>query len=155
MSTTDITEVSDPRELTIDAPPRQRSTHFKVVKGEPTEEELAAVVGVLSAAAGGQGQPGPAAQYVGPSGRQAALRDLQLASGDPAGTDAHAAMTRVVLASASPGRRTLLRQAGIDPLVVVSGVDEDAIMAARSGVPPAGDPGVGDRQSRLGGQCPT
>ena len=39
-------------------------------------------------------------------------------------------MTRVVLASASPGRRTVLRQAGIDPLVVVSGVDEDAVMAA-------------------------
>jgi septum formation protein len=38
-------------------------------------------------------------------------------------------MTRVVLASASPGRRKVLRQAGIDPLVVVSGVDEDAIVA--------------------------
>ncbi len=39
-------------------------------------------------------------------------------------------MTRVVLASASPGRRRVLRLAGIDPLVVVSGVDEDAIVAA-------------------------
>ncbi|MGE2725499.1 Maf family protein [Mycolicibacterium pulveris] len=39
-------------------------------------------------------------------------------------------MTRVVLASASPGRRKVLRQAGIDPLVVVSGVDEDAVLAA-------------------------
>ncbi|OBI72187.1 nucleoside triphosphate pyrophosphatase [Mycobacterium sp. E740] len=39
-------------------------------------------------------------------------------------------MTRVVLASASPGRRKVLRQAGIDPLVVVSGVDEDAVAAA-------------------------
>ncbi|MBY0289584.1 MAG: Maf-like protein [Mycobacteriaceae bacterium] len=38
-------------------------------------------------------------------------------------------MTRFVLASASPGRRKVLRQAGIDPLVVVSGVDEDAAMA--------------------------
>jgi septum formation protein len=38
-------------------------------------------------------------------------------------------MTRVVLASASPGRRKVLRQAGIDPLVIVSGVDEDAIVA--------------------------
>jgi septum formation protein len=37
-------------------------------------------------------------------------------------------MTRVVLGSASPGRRKVLRQAGIDPLVVVSGVDEDAIV---------------------------
>ena len=38
--------------------------------------------------------------------------------------------TRVVLGSASPGRLTVLRQAGIDPLVVVSGVDEDAVFAA-------------------------
>jgi septum formation protein len=36
-------------------------------------------------------------------------------------------MTRVVLGSASPGRRKVLRQAGIEPLVVVSDVDEDAI----------------------------
>jgi len=39
-------------------------------------------------------------------------------------------MTRFVLASASSGRRKVLRQAGIDPLVIVSGVDEDAVMAA-------------------------
>jgi nucleoside triphosphate pyrophosphatase len=38
-------------------------------------------------------------------------------------------MTRLVLASASPGRRKVLRQAGIDPLVVVSGVDEDLLTA--------------------------
>lgn len=38
-------------------------------------------------------------------------------------------MTRVVLASASQGRRKVLRQAGIDPLVIVSGVDEDAVIA--------------------------
>jgi len=38
-------------------------------------------------------------------------------------------VTRIVLASASPGRRKVLRQAGIDPLVIVSGVDEDAVIA--------------------------
>ena len=38
-------------------------------------------------------------------------------------------MTRVVLGSASSGRRRVLRSAGIDPLVVVSGVDEDAAIA--------------------------
>lgn len=38
-------------------------------------------------------------------------------------------MTRVVLASASTGRLRVLRSAGIDPLVVVSGVDEDAAIA--------------------------
>lgn len=39
-------------------------------------------------------------------------------------------MTRLVLGSASPGRLKVLRQAGIDPLVVVSGVDEAAVTAA-------------------------
>jgi septum formation protein len=35
----------------------------------------------------------------------------------------------LVLASASPGRLTLLRRAGIEPRVIVSGVDEDALEA--------------------------
>ena len=48
-------------------------------------------------------------------------------------------MTRLVLGSASTGRRRVLRDAGIDPLVVVSGVDEDAV-AARLGAD--ADPGV-------------
>jgi septum formation protein len=48
-------------------------------------------------------------------------------------------MTRVILASASPGRRRVLRQAGIDPLVIVSGVDEDAIVAALTDDSPPGD----------------
>jgi septum formation protein len=37
-------------------------------------------------------------------------------------------VTRVVLGSASSGRLRVLRSAGIDPLVVVSGVDEDALL---------------------------
>jgi septum formation protein len=38
-------------------------------------------------------------------------------------------LTRFVLGSASAGRLRVLRQAGVEPLVVVSGVDEDAIIA--------------------------
>ncbi len=46
-------------------------------------------------------------------------------------------MTRVVLGSASGGRLRVLRQAGIDPLVVVSAVDEDALVASLDpGTPP-------------------
>ena len=37
-------------------------------------------------------------------------------------------MTRVVLGSASTGRLRVLRGAGIDPVLAVSGVDEDAII---------------------------
>ncbi|WP_280404412.1 nucleoside triphosphate pyrophosphatase [Nocardia brasiliensis] len=39
-------------------------------------------------------------------------------------------MTAFVLASASPARREVLRSAGIDPVVRVSAVDEDAVAAA-------------------------
>ncbi|CAN5201726.1 nucleoside triphosphate pyrophosphatase [soil metagenome] len=45
-------------------------------------------------------------------------------------------MTRLVLASASTGRRKVLRGAGVEPFVIVSGVDEDAIIADRVGTPP-------------------
>ena len=39
-------------------------------------------------------------------------------------------MTTIVLASASPARLAVLRSAGLDPEVAVSGVDEDAFTAA-------------------------
>ena len=58
-SETHITEVSDPRAMTIDEPPTQAVDEIKVVKGEPTVAELAALVAVLSAATGGRVEPGP------------------------------------------------------------------------------------------------
>ncbi|MFE3446271.1 nucleoside triphosphate pyrophosphatase [Nocardia sp. NPDC059180] len=48
-------------------------------------------------------------------------------------------MTELVLASASPARRTVLRSAGIEPIVRVSDVDEDAVAAALpADTPPQG-----------------
>jgi septum formation protein len=48
----------------------------------------------------------------------------------------------LILASASPARRATLQAAGIDPTVLVTGVDEDAVLeaglAARPDLPPAG-----------------
>jgi len=52
-------------------------------------------------------------------------------------------VTRLVLASASPARLVTLRAAGIEPLVVVSSVDEDAVLAhARERF--AAEPGTDD-----------
>lgn len=48
-------------------------------------------------------------------------------------------MTRVVLGSASSGRLRVLRQAGINPVVVVSGFDEYAVAAS---LPPDAGPGT-------------
>jgi septum formation protein len=45
-------------------------------------------------------------------------------------TPAPRAGVRLVLASASPARLATLRQAGLSPEVIVSGVDEDAVRAA-------------------------
>ena len=44
---------------------------------------------------------------------------------------------RVVLASASPARNAVLRAAGLDPLVEVADVDEDALLAAMPQASPA------------------
>lgn len=54
----DITEVSDPHDMTLDAP-KAATPEFRIVKGNPTDEELAAVVTVLAAAAGSEPEPGP------------------------------------------------------------------------------------------------
>jgi septum formation protein len=45
-------------------------------------------------------------------------------------------MPTVVLASASSGRLAVLRDAGIEPVVLVSGVDEEAVRAAHAGDAP-------------------
>ena len=53
----DITEVSDPHQLTLDEP-AHAAPEIRVLRGHPTPAELAAVVTVL-AAAGGAPAPGP------------------------------------------------------------------------------------------------
>jgi hypothetical protein len=55
----DITEVSDPDDLTIDVPVVTSIPEIKVVKGNPSDEELAALVTVLAGSGGGSAEPGP------------------------------------------------------------------------------------------------
>ena len=54
----DITEVSDPHQLTIDEP-AHAAPEIRILKGQPTDAEVAAVVAVLAAAAGQTSVPGP------------------------------------------------------------------------------------------------
>ncbi|MFM9033002.1 MAG: acyl-CoA carboxylase epsilon subunit [Mycobacterium sp.] len=54
----DITEVSDPHQLTIDEP-EHAMPEIRVLKGNPTDAELAAAVTVLAALGGTPGHPGP------------------------------------------------------------------------------------------------
>ncbi len=55
----DITEVSDPRDMTIDNPAPTSMPEIRIVKGKPTDDDVAALVAVLSAAGGGSPEPGP------------------------------------------------------------------------------------------------
>ena len=55
----DITEVSDPRDLTIDNPAPESTPRIEVLKGSPTDEELAALVTLLAGAGGGPTDVGP------------------------------------------------------------------------------------------------
>ena len=59
MEHVDITEVSDAHLLTVGTPAEQAAPEFRIVKGQPTDEELAAVVAVLAAASGAAPAPGP------------------------------------------------------------------------------------------------
>jgi hypothetical protein len=54
----DITEVSDPRDLTIDAPTEHPVPVIRIVKGNPTDEELAVLVTVLASGSGGTPERG-------------------------------------------------------------------------------------------------
>jgi Acyl-CoA carboxylase epsilon subunit len=55
----DITEVSDPQAMTIDAPADSSVPEIKILKGNPSDEDLAALVTVLAGGSGGTGEPGP------------------------------------------------------------------------------------------------
>ncbi len=55
----DITEVSDPRDLTIDAPIDASVPEIRILKGNPSDEDLAALVCVLAGGNSGGGEPGP------------------------------------------------------------------------------------------------
>jgi Acyl-CoA carboxylase epsilon subunit len=54
----DITEVSDPQDLTIDAPVDPTVPEIRILTGNPSDEDLAVLVCVL-AGGGGTAEPGP------------------------------------------------------------------------------------------------
>ena len=133
----EITEVSDPRDMTIDDPP-QPVPEIQIVKGQPTDDEIAALATVLAAAGGGTTLPARRSSTPGviPSTscgtRSSAGSGSRCWSGRTCADD-----PRVVSGRRSTGRLSVLRQAGVEPLVIVSGVDEDAVMAAHPRAAPA------------------
>jgi len=54
----DITEVSDPRDITLDNP-EPGTPEIRIGRGNPTDEEIAALVTVLAGVGGGHHAPGP------------------------------------------------------------------------------------------------
>jgi acyl-CoA carboxylase epsilon subunit len=54
----DITEVSDPRDMTIDAPP-PAVPEIHILKGQPSDAEIAALTAVFAGTGGGHTEPGP------------------------------------------------------------------------------------------------
>ncbi|MCV7347380.1 acyl-CoA carboxylase epsilon subunit [Mycolicibacterium rhodesiae] len=54
----DITELSDPRDITLDNP-EPLTPEIRIERGNPSDEDIAALVTVLAAASGGNATPGP------------------------------------------------------------------------------------------------
>jgi hypothetical protein len=54
----DITELSDPRDITLDNP-EPPAPEVRIEKGNPSDEDIAALLTVLAAASGGTPVPGP------------------------------------------------------------------------------------------------
>ncbi|BBX06485.1 acyl-CoA carboxylase subunit epsilon [Mycolicibacterium aichiense] len=54
----DITELSDPRDITLDNP-EPLTPEIRIERGNPSDEDIAALVTVLAAASGGNAAPGP------------------------------------------------------------------------------------------------
>ncbi|MCI4676837.1 acyl-CoA carboxylase subunit epsilon [Candidatus Mycolicibacterium alkanivorans] len=58
MKHADITEVSDPRDITLDAP-EPGVPEIRIERGDPTDEDIAALLTGLASAGGGRHAPGP------------------------------------------------------------------------------------------------
>src|SRR5579863_2948343 len=71
-------------------------------------------------------RPRPARDTTGPPRPSVVVCSMSRSYGGPVGSGR---VTAIVLASASPARLAVLRGAGLDPQVIVSGVDERAFSA--------------------------
>src|SRR6202050_2859516 len=74
--------------------------------------------------------PRPARDTTGPPRPSVVVCSMSRSYGGPVGSGR---VTAIVLASASPARLAVLRAAGLDPQVIVSGVDESAFAADTPG----------------------
>src|SRR6202050_3535082 len=75
-------------------------------------------------------RPRPARDTTGPPRPSVVVCSMSRSYGGPVGSGR---VTAIVLASASPARLAVLRAAGLDPQVIVSGVDESAFAAGTPG----------------------
>jgi len=88
---------------------------------------------VAGAESGARSEQSGTVSDAGANGRR---RDEVAGAEMPPGTRTGRRAPTVVLASASTGRLSVLRGAGLDPVVLVSGVDEEALMARHADAEP-------------------
>ncbi len=106
---------------------------LRVVKGDPTPEELAALVSVVAGLAPAPRAAAPRSARAARSGTPTTAPCARPTATVPApgarapGRSPVPTVPRLVLASQSPARLATLRSAGLDPEVVVSGVDESTV----------------------------
>ena len=106
----------------------------KVEKGNPTPEQVAMITAIIAAKAAGGGPAVPPTRDE--WGRPVDRLRPHWASATSFCTQPLTGGPEVVLGSASPARLRVLRQAGLEPRVLIADLDEDALVAELAAAPP-------------------